>query len=283
MGALNGSKILIGREDGGSRLQIAVYKQGKRIYVNVPTMTPVANCVSRLNLNNHIGHCEIIVDPAGQMYIRNLKPQNVTFVDGMCIAEKQIFPYSNVCLGEYQYPLDLNSVLTQAEMLAAKIDRQIASQGGGMNPGGMNNGKAGNGGQSAKETVDIRHLEQMYQYYEDEKAAIMKKKKNLTLVASITPIFTIGGSVLAIGAEKFGIQGDAKSITIVFMGLAIVVMLISFWLRFTDKSDQQLKELTETFQHNYNCPKCGRFLGMQPYFLVKQMKKCPGCGREFRG
>lgn len=277
MGALNGSTILIGREDNGSRLQIAVFKYGKRVYVNIPTISPVPNCVSRLKLNEQMAHCMISVDANGQMFIRNMKSQNCTFIDGIGVAEKQIYPYNDVRLGQYQYQINLNSILNQAEILARKIDNSAEISGGR-----TNNQSANNGSQPQKQTVNISHLEQMYQYYEDEKAAIMKKKKNLTLMASITPIFTIGGTVLTFGAKQLGISGDNQSFSIVFLVIALLVMLISFWMRFTDKSDEKLKELTEQFQRNYNCPKCGRFLGMQPYFLVKQMRKCPGCGREFR-
>lgn len=274
MGNLNNSKILIGRSTDGNRLQVAVYKSGKRVYATLQRCVNVPGSVSRLDMVNERAHCSLEIDGSGKMRLFNLKSLNQTYVDGMQVQERSVTPLSRVQLGMDGYPLDLQSVLFEAEQLASKIVSTLPKASGyGEMPGGVSQGNV--------TRVDIRHLEYVWEEYEAETEAIMKRRKNLGILASITPIFTIGGAAVAGCANYLDIGKEATACMWIFSAVALLFFMVVLYLRLTDKSDVLSKQARERFLKSYHCPKCHKFVGNLPYFLIREMKKCPGCGSEF--
>lgn len=261
MSTLSDTKILIGRSNQGNQLQIAVFKHGKRVYktLGVPY---VPDSVSRLNLDENTAHCSIEIDRNGQMTINNLKYANVTVVDGMPITSRLLLPQSSVMLGGEYYPLYLQPLFKEAEILAAKIDATMQGRGTDGNK---------------PEPVNIWHLERVWNEFEYDKEQIMKRKKRLGILASITPIFTIGGAAVA-GFANHIIGKEATASMWVFSGIALIFFIVVVVMRVTDNSDKALKEAQEKFLRNYHCPKCKHFMGNMPYFLLRNQKKCHGCG-----
>ncbi|MCM1291480.1 MAG: FHA domain-containing protein [Prevotella sp.] len=267
---INDSKILIGRSNEGNRLELAVYKCGRRASGVVSTMQPVPGSVSRLDKNNDRAHCSLVIDAKGNMTIANLKSLNKTFVDGMQIQQRSIDAMSQVMLGGDYYCLDLQSILAEAEILGKKILDNV-------------NGVAANvgGGGGNQQTVDIRPLQAVWEEFEYEKDQISKRRKRLGIMMSISPIFTIGGAAIAGFANSLSLGKEIQTGMWIFSAIAFLFMVIVLVMRVKDNSEAELKQVTEKFLRNYHCPKCHKFVGNMPYFLIKEMPKCPGCGSKF--
>lgn len=72
-------ELIIGREAGASRLRISINNQD-RFWGNANS---VPKSVSRQ-------HCKVVTDDKGGYIITNLKPENVTYVNGVQIESKHI-------------------------------------------------------------------------------------------------------------------------------------------------------------------------------------------------
>ena len=64
-------------------------------------------------------HCLLTVDN-DHYTIKNLKPQNVTFVNGMAIAQKSVKESDVITLGPEKYRIDLAAILKAVRQLAPK-------------------------------------------------------------------------------------------------------------------------------------------------------------------
>ena len=135
------------------------------------------------------------------------------------------------------------------------------------------NGGAGGGGGTGSGPYSIKHLKNVWDDYSGSLKKIKIRQKNIGLLSSIPMAFTMLGTVI------IGIAPEIRSFAIVFTAIALVVMIIGLWLRFTDKSIEKTEQLNEKFQDRYVCPnpKCHHFLGNQPYNILKQNKNCPYC------
>ena len=96
-------ELIIGREAGASRLRISINNQD-RFWGNANS---VPKSVSRQ-------HCKVVTDDKGGYIITNLKPENVTYVNGVQIESKHISGKDRIELGADRYFMErAGSINTQ--------------------------------------------------------------------------------------------------------------------------------------------------------------------------
>ena len=71
-------ELIIGREAGASRLRISINNQDR-----------FGECQQRTQSVSR-QHCKVVTDDKGGYIITNLKPENVTYVNGVQIESKHI-------------------------------------------------------------------------------------------------------------------------------------------------------------------------------------------------
>lgn len=101
-------EYIIGRDQQTSQLKVAFGQQSIRL----GNSGDVPMTVSRQ-------HCLLTVDN-DHYTIKNLKPQNVTFVNDVAIAQKNVKESDTVTLGAEKYRIDLASILKAIQQLAPK-------------------------------------------------------------------------------------------------------------------------------------------------------------------
>ena len=257
MANLKGKTILIGKEPGQGLLYVAVC--GKVAALGAPGSVPAS--VSRCIPQQNVAHAQIEVDHQGNMTITNLKPANVTYVDGIEVMSKRITPSSQVFLGRDRYNLDLNTLLATAEKIVAVAEPA-----------------------SAKE-FNISHLRQVWDDFHQKTIERQKHQQKLGLISSAGMLFTVGGGALMALGGKMGLDGFMQDLMPYLTAMGGIVFILSFVLRSKDKSIENTEKATEEFQDHYVCPNpdCNKFLGNLSYKLMKKQygMQCPFCKCKF--
>ena len=224
-------EIIVGRDQ--TTRQLSIVMDGKCKLYGLPNSVPMD--VSR----NHVS-----LQPLGngKWQVKNLKEQNVTFVNGIAIESKTISESDKVELGNSHY------LLTWDALSEPKV-----------------------------ETVDIHALKRVWDEYNTANIKLKKRQKNIGLLASIPiGISMLGGLLSGIAPDYL------KPYAYVFTVMAVIVMLYGFYRRFTDNSIEEQEEIKKTFQRSYICPKCRHFMGFQDYDILAQGDACPYCKRKYK-
>lgn len=257
MSNLNGKVILVGKEPGQGRLCVAV--SGKMAALGQSGCVPAS--VSRCMPQQNMAHAKIEVDNNGAMTITNMKPANVTYVDGMEVMSKRITGSSRVSLGKDLYAIDLEAILATAEKMAA-------APGPSPTPA------------PAKE-YNISHLRHVWKNYHDKTISRQKHQQKLGLMSSAGMLFTFGGGALMALGGKMGLDEVMRDLMPYLTATGGIVFILSFILRSKDKSIELAEKTTEEFQELYVCPNpdCNKFLGNLSYKLLKKQygMHCPYC------
>lgn len=259
MEKLKGKTILIGKEPGNGRLMVAI-AGGRAGAIGAPGCVP--NCVSRVMPASGVAHAKLEVDSSGHMTLTNMKSQNVTFVNGSQILSKRVNTDSDVALGCDQFHVNLSTVLDAAKKLV-NTDKGITPE-------------------PPSETVNIRHLERVYEGHHNNQLNRQKRQKKLGILASASMFFTIGGSALAVVANMLDWPG-LRDFTYILPVVGFLVFVVSMYLRVKDKSIEETDAANLEFTKNYVCPKCRKYLSIQPYELMKRQynMQCPHCKVKF--
>lgn len=221
-------EIIIGRDAATSKLNIIV--EDKPNALGDPNSVP--HSVSRQ-------HCSILIDEEGAMRIKNLNPQNVTYVNGMAVVEKSVTREDRVELGADRYPLDWKLV-----------DKAIPK------------------------IVDVRKLKDVWEGYNKSTKAITQSTQRFQVIRSIVPVFTM--SAVLIGYLSGGRGGAFYLIYLLVIGLTLFFSFKAW--RDIAKNDARKEQVKDTFTRDYCCPGCGYFFGFTDFrILSKNMDKCPKC------
>ena len=247
---LRGETLFIGKEQTQGRLAVFMEQEGKVLMTGLGLPGSVPNSVSRCKPAERTAHCKLEISRDGNLVLTNLKPQNVTMVNGTEIISKKINVDSSVELGKDHFHLDLPMVLDAASKLMPIV-------------------------------YSIRPLEKVWADYEQKTYDLKRKQRRLANLKSLYMPLCILSSVLG-GVVKFlELSKDIGELcSSVLFAIAAIIMFYGLYKSLTDKSLEEGKKITDDFQQDYVCPnpKCRHYLNMQPYKVLRQNKKCPYCG-----
>lgn len=252
---LKSKTILIGKEPGNGRLYVSVVINGQPKITAIGEKNSVPNSVSRCKPAEGTAHCKISIDNSGNITVTNLKPQNVTYVNGAEIVSKKVKLNSNIELGKDRYSLNINTVIETASKIV-----------GATTP------------PSPKE-FSIKPLKKVWDEYHDESIKIKKRGQEMSTSQSFPPILTLGSTAISAIAAPLGFV-NVCFVSIPLILLGVFLMVRNYNNRKNDTSIEDGELLLEQFQHKYVCPNpdCKHFVGMQSYIVLRQTKKCPWCG-----
>lgn len=273
MDKLKGKNILIGKEPVNGRLMIAV--EGCAKTATIGQYGAVPNCVSRCRPEQGVAHASLSVDNQGNMILRNMKPKNITFVNGSEIASKRVVFSNKIELGKDRYPVVLNLVIDMAKKIVMANNPYFHQQPSNNNPQQIKQP------QTPPKRYNISHLYSIWQSLQDNKKQIQKKRDNINLIRSGCGIFTMCAMPCI---YFFGPIGYALT------GIGILGNIYSFIGVKGSNYYEVMEEINDDFQNQYVCPnpECKKFFGFINYNLLKnqlrnhkdQKMYCPRCGCE---
>lgn len=234
-------EIILGRESGNNRLHITVdNKEG-----NLGKAGSVPMSVSRQ-------HCKLTIDAKGNYTLTNLKPTNITYVNGLQIASKHITPNDHVELGSDRYQLNLKELL------------EAVKKSGNSNGGGE---------------YSISHLQKVWEEYNTAKLNMQIQERRANAISSITGLFSMASIALGF------IQGIPTEIRVLLYAVAIALAVYFFVARYrsSEAMPKRSAEIDKKFHEQYVCPNpdCQKFLGYQPYDDLKKNIGCPQCKAKY--
>lgn len=277
MNGLKGKTILVGKEPGNGRLLVAIQGLGKSAAIGLPGSVPA--CVSRCKPTEGVAHVKISVDSSGNMIMTNMKPRNVTFVNGSEIVSKRVSLGNIVELGKDHFAVNLPMVIDTAKKIVEVSGSKPSVQPSQPSPA------------TYEKKYSISHLEYVWNDFHDKGLEIRKRQREQGLMSRIPMFFTMGGSALSFGLSFVFGEGNkdaqeiAQIVSGIFLFVGIVIMFYSFLKSKNDTSIEDLENITEDFQNRYVCPnpECNKFLGNLSYRLLKKQYSmhCPYCKCEF--
>lgn len=264
MDRLKGKTILIGKEPGQGRLLVAV--SGKIAAIGAPNSVP--GSVSRCKVAEGEAHAKIEVDQNGNMVLTNMKPQNVTYVNGSEIASKRILPSNTIQLGRERFNIHLPVVIEVArKIVSASQTQQNQSQ------------------KPTDRQFNISHLEHVWNDFHDKNLEIMQRQRQQALMSRIPMFFTMGGGAISAVAMALGWPESVKTLCVCLTVLGVIIMIYTFVKSKNDTSLEDSEKLVEEFQERYVCPNpdCNKFLGNMSYKLMKKQysMQCPYCKCQY--
>ena len=161
---LKGKTILVGKEPGNGRLFVSVKINGQPKTAAYGEMNSVPNSVSRCKPAENTAHCKIEIDTTGNLIVTNLKPQNVTYVNGAEIVSKRVKPDGMLELGKDRYLVSVSTILETASKIVAKVSPTPPPP---------------------PEEYSIKHLQKVWDDYNNGLRDIKIRTKNIGLLSSI--------------------------------------------------------------------------------------------------
>lgn len=219
----------IGRDAKTSQLSITAGQQLARI----GQAGSVPQTVSRQ-------HCSLTVDADGTMKLRNLKPENTTYVNGVAVEQKTIKPSDTVQLGPDRYQVDMKTLVALLDKLTPK-------------------------------TADIRPLKQLYSQYEHDVMQLEIAERKFNSLRGATGLITMAAILLSFTLGH-GPVYMILYITAILVSAAFTVKAY----RNSSNMPKRKKELQDRFKDKYRCPNCGHHYSMNYNELV-MYDACPFC------
>ena len=257
MDRLKGKTILVGREPGQGRLLVAIVG-GKASAVGFPNSVPES--VSRCKVGEGVAHAKIYVDQNGTMTLTNMKPQNVTYVNGSEIVSKRIEQHNTVELGKDRYIINVPMMIESAKNLVGSIPPPPLPP------------------------LDISHLEKVWKNYESEMDRIAIAQQELQK-KRMMPIMVSSSSALLSGIGAL-VAVNSLWITLPLGGVVSYMYFKNYNKK--DTSHEDRKRAISDLQHHYVAPCCNHIFPAVEYEILKNQltnpkdKKmyCPKCKHE---
>ena len=267
MERLKGKTILIGREEGNSRLMITVSdgKVKKGTYIGQPGTVP--NTVSRCIPAQNIAHCSIVIDHNGTMTLSNLKAKNVTYVNGTAVARKAVTASDRVELGKTKFQINIAEIINIAErIITAATGRQQQPQNRQPQQ------------QQPQPAYSISHLEKVWNDYQNGLKEIQEEQYKVNILSRVPFFFTIVSGAITALSNSFGWPKPVFYLTGALTAIGVILFIYGLYrlIKFHNGTEKK-EQIINTFKHNYNCPNCGNFLGNTDFFIIKNKGFCPFC------
>ena len=203
-------------------------------------------------------HCHLAVDfsedalrKVKKIIVKNLKSQNVTYVEGNEVETKVVNESSKVELGYDRYVMDLAMVIAGMRKLLPP----------------------------AKLEIDISSLKPVWEEYKKACEQIDENQRKIGVLQRF------GGLLITTGVALACIpQLGYGRVFLAVIALAIAVYCFVKSSRKSADPKRKRAKLNEDFQKKYVCPnpECRCFMGFTDYDLLKQKKRCPYCGASFK-
>lgn len=240
-------EAVIGKEEGQHRLLVKI---GSKAFV-VGSPQSVPNTVSR-------SHCSLSVDfsddqsrKVTKMKIQNLKPQNITYVDGQEVEAKSINESSHIQLGIGRYPMDLKQIVDGMRKFLPPLIKKYP----------------------------IVHLKKIWEEYDEEKLRISDGAARNANKQRLQGILSMLGMLIAF------VPDINQTIRIIIIAAALLIAIFFFIKGFSDDTVQRkLHDLDEDFRKRYVCPNpdCRHFVGNIPYDILSQNTGCQHCKCKYK-
>ncbi len=231
-------ELIIGRDAATSKLKVVDSQTGAFKLYGAAGSVPMD--VSRK-------HCEIKVSDDGKISIRNLKAENITYVNDMEVLAKNIVQTDTVTIGKSKFILNLKQI----------FDDLIPK------------------------TIDIKPLESVWNEYYESTNQLGIKERKLNALSRVSGILTMGAI-----ASGFLLKGQDNYLYSVLYGAAIVLTLGFTIISYINASriPNKKEEVKQEFMRKYVCPnpKCRHFLGFNYYSVLSQNNCCPYCKMKYR-
>lgn len=230
-------EVIIGRHKETNQLKITIGKREK--ICGAPGSVPYS--VSR-------NHCSLTIGDDGSILMKNLNPENETFVNGIGFASRQIKYNDELTLGYDHYKFDWNFI---EELFPVELD--------------------------------IRPLKAVWEKYKGDQMAIQIKERRFNAISRIAGLFSMGAMVLTF-AQGNSADGDLGARQYMYYAAIIFTLAITAISYFNaSRIPNKNKQLDEWFQAHYVCPnkKCQHFVGNVPYNVLAQNAGCPHCKAKY--
>ena len=244
-------EAVIGKEEGQHRLLVKI---GQKAFV-VGSPQSVPNTVSRLHCSLSVEYTDDQNRKVTKIKIQNLKPQNITYVDGQEVESKAIKENSHVQLGFDRYNMDLKQVVDGMRKLLPAAPPP------------------------PPETFSLLKLKAVWEEYDCAKMELQlaeQKKNNFRGLGGILS----GAGILFMFIPSLGI------IRYIATGLSVLIGIFFFIRGMNTNSSLTVKlhDLDEEFKKIYVCPnpRCRHFLGQIPYDILRQSKGCSYCKCRYK-
>ena len=263
---LYGKEIFVGRESGTDRLIAYLSINGQIKAFQIGNLGSVPKSVSRAIPTQNKAHLSIKIDNSGNIIVTNLKPGNVTFVNGSQIVSKRISENDKIELGAEHYQLPLSNLIQSALKVFQSTEPNPTPK-------------------SEAKTYNISNLEKIWNDYHEGDLAIKDKQHKMGLQQRIPMFFTIGAGALTSVAWSLGWGEWIRIVTICLTGIGLLLMIYFFIQSSKFNPVRESDKLREDFQGKYICPNpdCKRFLGNYSYSMMKNQFKmeCPYCKTHY--
>lgn len=247
-------EILIGREPVNSRLLVSVGGKATALGTN----GSVPNSVSR-HINGS-AHCVITYNSDNDISIKNVKEQNITYVDGNEIQSKKITLSSKVELGNTHFIVNVQQIVNAAKQLA------------GVAPAPPKPGS--NAKPADVKTFSLRPLEQIWDTYEKDILDLQVEQAKKATQSRLQGILSMSATLCA-----FLPVPDV--LRFVILAAALTCAVVCFWqgAKTSDIFAVKKNKRDKQFQQDYVCPNpaCKCFKGNVPYISLRNMPNCSVC------
>lgn len=187
-------------------------------------------------------HLRLHLEREGKWNIQNLNAQNVTYVNGLAVESKVISESDRLELGKSHYLLSWDFVR------GPKV-----------------------------ETVDIRPLKRVWDWFDSTQVNLKEDERRAQNIGRLSGILSSCG-ILFMFVESLGF------LRYVLTGISVIISVYFFIRGNSPDSSLNIKmnELSKEFRKRYTCPKCGHFMGNEPYDVLIQNESCRFCKAKFK-
>ena len=191
-------------------------------------------------------HCMLSVN-GDEIIIKNMKEGvNPIYVNGQEWESKRITKSDKIQLGKDMYQVDV------AAILSALTDT------------------VGDG-------VSIKHLKKVWDDFQEAKLNMQIRERRLNAISRFSGLITTVGLICAF-------IPSLAHMRILSLAVAFITGLVLAIVSLRDSKETPLKtmELTNKFQDDYVCPKCGKSFGNMRYQDLEKYVACPACKVKFK-